>query len=138
MAKRSSVPRRVAGRPAGEDAPTDAVRLALVWQLAGDVVIAIATTVKWGVSYHDTWWISPSLDLDSLTVVDVSAAGSPRYVSRAAVPAPSLEPDTTYTFSYAIVMQAGESTWAASGSVALSVGADGALTPVDGTSSTGS
>lgn len=97
------------------------VRVTLAWQLAERVLTLTATTLRRGASYQDSWSISPSIPITSATVVDASVPRRSTYVSRAAVAASSLVPDTTYTFSYAIVMKAGARTWIGSGSTAITV-----------------
>ena len=113
-------------------ASTQAVRVHLVWLRADGVLVLIATTLKRGASYNDSWSISPSLGLVSATVLDASMPDRPRYVSRASVAESPLESDTTYTFSYGIVMHGADTAWAGSGSLALTVGPDGSLTPIGG------
>ncbi len=108
------------------------VRVALVWQLADGVLVVIATTLKRGARYYDSWSISPSLALVSVTAIDRSLPHLTSYVSRASVTDFPPSTDTTYTFSYAIVMRARERVWVGSGSVTVTVGPDGSPAPSPG------
>jgi hypothetical protein len=104
-------------------ANADRVPVTLDWQLAASVLALIATTPRRGATCHDRWSMSPSVALTSTTIVD-ACAGRTCYVSRASAPASGLARDTTYTFSYAIVMT-GERTWVGSSSVTVTLGAEG-------------
>lgn len=112
--------------PAAAVASSTTVLVKLAWQLAECVLTLTATTLRRGESYQDRWSISPSIALASATIIDSSVPRRRTYISRAAVVASSLAPETTYTFSYAIVMKAGARTWIGSGSAAITV-ADGGL-----------
>jgi hypothetical protein len=105
-------------------ANADSVPVTLDWQLAASVLALIATTPRRGASCHDRWSMSPSVPLTSTTILD-ACAGRTCYVSRASAPASGLARDTTYTFSYAIVMT-GERTWVGSSSVTVTLGPEGA------------
>ncbi len=118
---------RVAEAP---NAIAGTMHVALACEQADGVLLVIATTLKRGATYHDSWSISPSLALASVTIADTSVPDRPSYVSRAVVGDSSLDADTTYTFSYAIVMRAGADSWAGSGSIAVTVDADGALAEI--------
>lgn len=142
MRRQTRLPRDQAGAsaspaPAAPVARRTAARtvpVALVWEATAGVLTLTATTPRMGASYHDSWSMSPSLALTLVTVTDTSVPRSPRYVSRAAVPEASLAHDTTYTFSYSIVMRSGDRVWAGSHSVTATVGPDGCLIPPDGDS----
>jgi hypothetical protein len=100
------------------------VPVALGWQVAAGVLTLTATSHCRGASYVDSWSVSPSLALATATVTGSSPPGRPIYVSQAVAPASSLAPDTTYTFSYAIVMKAGGNSWVGSRTLTLTVGPD--------------
>ncbi len=127
--RRPRARRCAAGTPPGpRNAGSRTVPVAVDCQLADDVLRLTAQTPRLGAAYHDTWSISPSLALTWMTVADASVPLEPSYVSRAAVAAASLVRDTTYTFSYAIVMRTAGRAWAGSRSVAVTVGPDGSAT----------
>jgi hypothetical protein len=104
------------------------VPIALGWELANGVLALTATTPGQAAICHDSWSVSPSLALTAVTIDDASVPGETTYVSRAAVDGSSLAHDTTYTFSYAIVMRTGESLWVGSRSLTVTVGRDGSMT----------
>ncbi len=105
------------------------VPVTLGWEPAAALLKLTATTRKLGASYDDRWFMTPSIALSSATSVAVSLTGGTSYVSRAAVARTALTRDTTYTFGYSIVMRTTEFAWVGSGSVTVTVGPDGALTP---------
>ena len=121
--------------PVRRSATAQSVPVTLVWVLAAGVLVLTATTLRRSPGYDDRWSMSPSVALTSLTVVEASLPDQTSYVSRASVAASELARDTTYTFSYSIVMRASDCTWFGSGSVAVTVGSDGSLTP-DGSAET--
>jgi hypothetical protein len=94
------------------------------WQSADSVLTLTASTPLKSASFVDRWSVTPSLALASATVLDESSPGQARCVSRACASESALAPDTTYTFSYSIVMKAGADTWSGSGSVAITIGLD--------------
>lgn len=118
---------RLAAREAAaaRTAIAQTVDVTLGWRLADGVLTLAATTPKRGARYVDSWSVSPSLALATATATDSSLPGRATYVSRAVAGASSLTPETTYTFSYAIVMRAGAATWAGSRSLTVTVGPDG-------------
>lgn len=115
-------------------ATANSLPVTIGWQLVDGVLLVTATTPWRGGSFDDMWSVSPSLALTSRTVKVSSVQRQAWYVSRAAVRASSLVPDTTYTLSYSVLIRTDASTWAGSGSVTLTVGPDGAVGR-DGTSS---
>ncbi len=116
-----------AGRMPSDVANARMVPVVLVWSLADRVLTVTATTPWRGAVCRDSWSISPSLDLVATTGTAATAPLTPGYVARASVAESSLAPDTTYTFSYAIVMRTGDSTWAGGSSVTVTVGSDRSL-----------
>src|SRR5512140_2667387 len=106
---------------------TATVPVTLGWRLLDGILALTATTAGTGAGYQDTWSVSPSLALTSMTVVETSTPPGRRYVSRAAVAPSSLADDTTYTFSYAILVRAETRTWVGSASLVVTVGSGGSL-----------
>lgn len=119
-----------AGAPDIGNATAQPMPVTLRWSLAKSVLALTATTPWRGASYRESWSVSPSLDLAWTTVAEASVAGQTSHLSRAAVDASSLAHDTTYTFSYAILMRTFERVWVGGGSVALTVGSDGSLSEI--------
>lgn len=113
--------------PVTRTASAGIVSVALDWQLANGILTLTATTPGHGACCEDSWWATPPLALTSATVVEACVATQPCYVSRATVAAASLVPDTTYTFSYAIVMHGREGAWVGSVRVAITVGPDSSV-----------
>jgi hypothetical protein len=114
-------------RAAGDEtAAAQRVPVDLAWRVAGDDLTLTGVTAGKGVDCHDRWWTSPGLSLAWETAVDADRPPGYDYVSRAVVPASSLAADTTYTFSYSIIMRAGDEVWMGSAGLALTIGADGA------------
>lgn len=107
------------------------VPVTLSWRPAAGVLALMATTLRRGHGYEDRWSMSPSVALTSVTVVEAFPAPM-RYVSRASASASALAPNTTYTFSYSVVMRTSEHTWVGSSSVTVTVGADGSMASLDG------
>lgn len=138
MRRQTRVPRGAAAPPeaaaaggadAARSASTRTAHVTLRWELVHDALKLTATTAIRSDSYWDSWWVSPSVPLRSATLDDASAAAAGRYVSRALVRESALAPDTTYTFSYAILMRTGASVWVGGCSLTLTVGPDRSLTP---------
>lgn len=102
------------------------VPVKLAWGVAGDDLTLTAVTAGKGVDCRDRWSTSPGLSLTSETAADADRPPGYNYVSRATVPASSLAADTTYTFSYSIIMRVGDEVWMGSAGLALTIGADGA------------
>jgi hypothetical protein len=100
------------------------VSVTLDWRLAAGTLALIATTPGRGARCDDRWSVSPSVRLTATTILDVRA-GRTWYVSRASAPASGLARDTTYTFSYSIVLRAADRTWAGSNSVTVTIGDEG-------------
>jgi hypothetical protein len=106
---------------------TQGVPVVLDWEVSEGALTLTATTPSLAASYDDRWSMSPSVALISVTVVEASSSGGMSYVSRASVSASTLAPDTTYSFSYSVVMRTSECTWVGSGSVTVTVGSDGSV-----------
>jgi hypothetical protein len=109
------------GAAAAQRVPVD-----LAWRVAGDDLTLTAVTAGKGVDCRDRWWTSPGLSIASKTAADADRPHGYDYISRAVVPASSLEADTTYTFSYSIIMRSGDEVWMGSAGLALTIGAGGA------------
>src|SRR5512143_570256 len=102
---------RTRGRSPAAAASVRTVPVSLDWSLT-DVLLVLTATTPWrGEMCHDRWSTSPSLDLIPATVADAPVPPTQCYVARASVAESSLTPDTTYTFSYAIVIRIDRGTW---------------------------
>ncbi len=109
---------------------TERVEVHLRVRLANCELVLTATTPAMGESYQDSWSVSPSLPLvcePAAAAMGTGVHGSGTLVSRATVAIASLAPDTTYTFTYAVVLGSCARTWAGSASATVAVGSDGAL-----------